>query len=435
MKNRWVRLIISSILIMGLTVPTAAFAGEDRTNDVKYDQEKPSKEEIARKKAQYRVPRSLNDDDVETFLQVKSDVWSVLSANLDEDDYGGMYIEDDVLHIKTKKEQKVQSLVSQVKGCVPVKLRSATQKIVYENDCVYTMSELDAACDKIWNAEKNGEVDVVGVGTDEKLNGLIVEAPEWNNEKKQTISDVSGIDMEHLTFEISEGNFEDMALNDAMAGDKIHGDESGAESSLGCGVYYEIEGLSDEGDGDYGWITSAHNYVDGEDIYLWSYYMGRIDFMNIGPVNGNNYAYADVAVIYKNKKSEVEYNMKVCGTDKLIMNTGKAVQGEDVRMYGATSGHKDGEVISANYQCKWNGEGAGTYRRMIKTDIETAKGDSGGPLVRTLDNGQYTLLGIVKGRESSDNQAIFTAWSSIESRLEFEFTENKIGSVDVWLWP
>ena len=72
---------------------------------------------------------------------------------------------------------------------------------------------------------------------------------------------------------------------------------------------------------------------------------------------------------------------------------------------------------------------------MIKTDIETAKGDSGGPLVRTLDNGQYTLLGIVKGRESSDNQAIFTAWSSIESRLEFEFTENKIGSVDVWLWP
>ena len=150
---------------------------------------------------------------------------------------------------------------------------------------------------------------------------------------------------------------------------------------------------------------------------------------------GNNYAYADVAVIYKNKKSEVEYNMKVCGTDKLIMNTGKAVQGEDVRMYGATSGHKDGEVISANYQCKWNGEGAGTYRRMIKTDIETAKGDSGGPLVRTLDNGQYTLLGIVKGRESSDNQAIFTAWSSIESRLEFEFTENKIGSVDVWLWP
>lgn len=30
MKNTWGRLIISSILIMGLTVPTAAFAGEDR---------------------------------------------------------------------------------------------------------------------------------------------------------------------------------------------------------------------------------------------------------------------------------------------------------------------------------------------------------------------------------------------------------------------
>lgn len=285
MKNTWGRLIISSILIMGLTVPTAAFAGEDRINDTRYDQEKPSKEEIARKKAQYKVPRSLNSDDVETFLQVESDVWSVLSANLDEDDYGGMYIEDDVLHIKTKKEQKVQSLVSQVKGCVPAKLRSATQKIVYENDCVYTMSELDTACDKIWNAEKNGEIDVVGIGTDEKLNGLIVEAPEWNDEKKQTISEISGIDMEHLIFEISEGNFEDTALNSAGAGSNLHCDETGTRSTLGCGIYYEIEGLSDEGYGDLGWITSAHNYEDGSEIYMWDYYMGFIEFMNIGPVN------------------------------------------------------------------------------------------------------------------------------------------------------
>ena len=69
---------------------------------------------------------------------------------------------------------------------------------------------------------------------------------------------------------------------------------------------------------------------------------------------------------------------------------------------------------------------------MIKTDIETQKGDSAGPLLRTLDNGQYTLLGIVKGRELSDDQAIFTAWSSIESRLEFG---KKGRSVDVWLWP
>ena len=432
MKNTWGRLIISSILIMGLTVPTAAFAGEDRINDTRYDKEKPSKEEIARKKAQYKVPRSLNSDDVETFLQVESDVWSVLSANLDEDDYGGLYIVDYVLHIKKKKEQKVQSLVSQVKGCVPAKLRSATQKIVYENDCVYTMSELDTACDKIWNAEKNGEIDVVGIGTDEKLNGLIVEAPEWNDEKKQTISEISGIDMEHLIFEISEGNFEDTALNSAGAGSNLHCDETGTRSTLGCGIYYEIEGLSDEGYGDLGWITSAHNYEDGSEIYMWDYYMGFIEFMNIGPVNDNDYAYADVAVIYKPKSSEVIHEMKVCGTDKLIMNTGKAIQGEKVTMYGDKSGRIDGKVISENYQCKWNGEGAGTYRRMIKTDIETQKGDSGGPLLRTLDNGQYTLLGIVKGRELSDDQAIFTAWSSIESRLEFG---KKGRSVDVWLWP
>ena len=181
--------------------------------------------------------------------------------------------------------------MSQVKGCVPSKLSSATQKIVYENDCVYTMSELDTACDKIWNAEKNGEIDVVGIGTDEKLNGLIVEAPEWNDEKKQTISEISGIDMEHLIFEISEGNFEDTALNSAGAGSNLHCDETGTRSTLGCGIYYEIEGLSDEGYGDLGWITSAHNYEDGSEIYMWDYNMGFIEFMNIGPVNDNDYAY------------------------------------------------------------------------------------------------------------------------------------------------
>ena len=179
------------------------------------------------------------------------------------------------------------------------------------------MSELDTACDKIWNAEKNGEIDVVGIGTDEKLNGLIVEAPEWNDEKKQTISEISGIDMEHLIFEISEGNFEDTALNSAGAGSNLHCDETGTRSTLGCGIYYEIEGLSDEGYGDLGWITSAHNYEDGSEIYMWDYYMGFIEFMNIGPVNDNDYAYADVAVIYKPKSSEVIHEMKVCGTDKL----------------------------------------------------------------------------------------------------------------------
>lgn len=70
MKNNWVRLIISSIRIVGLTVPNVAFAGEDRTTDARYYQEKLSKEGIARKKAQYRVQRSLSDD-VETFLQVE----------------------------------------------------------------------------------------------------------------------------------------------------------------------------------------------------------------------------------------------------------------------------------------------------------------------------------------------------------------------------
>lgn len=56
MKNRWARLIISSILIMGLTVPTAAFAGEDRTNDVRYDQENLAKKRLPERRHSIKFP-------------------------------------------------------------------------------------------------------------------------------------------------------------------------------------------------------------------------------------------------------------------------------------------------------------------------------------------------------------------------------------------
>ena len=42
--------------------------------------------------------------------------------------------------------------------------------------------------------------------------------------------------MEHLIFEISEGNFEDTALNSAGAGSNLHCDETGTRSTLGCGI-------------------------------------------------------------------------------------------------------------------------------------------------------------------------------------------------------
>lgn len=56
MKNTWGRLIISSILIMGLTVPTAAFAGEDRINDTRYDQENLVKKKLLERRHSIKCP-------------------------------------------------------------------------------------------------------------------------------------------------------------------------------------------------------------------------------------------------------------------------------------------------------------------------------------------------------------------------------------------
>ena len=120
---------------------------------------------------------------------------------------------------------------------------------------------------------------------------------------------------------------------------------------------------------------------------------------------------------------------------KIILNTGRAIEGDTVVLLGKSSTKLTGEVLATDYTIKWNSsnypEGNGTYKYMIKTNMPSLNGDSGGPLLRlSSDKSYYTLLGILKGRESE--QAIFTSWKCIESYLEYG---SKARQVNVWLWP
>lgn len=159
--------------------------------------------------------------------------------------------------------------------------------------------------------------------------------------------------------------------------------------------------------------------------------MGFVDFINIGVIGSNDYAYADIAAIYRPKnESEVRYTNKTAN-GKYIVKAATAKKGEDVCVLGGKSGIIYGEIISTNYTCKWTG-GQGTYKKMIKTNIESNEGDSGAPLVRIMDNGDYALLGILKGVEG-DDEAVFTSWSSIESRLIY--SEKRMVPIEMWIWP
>lgn len=170
-------------------------------------------------------------------------------------------------------------------------------------------------------------------------------------------------------------------------------------------------------------------------MYVYGYSAGYVDFTNIGPVNENTYAYGDVAVIYRgtdptDDSYEATFTLNT-SDGKIILNTGRAIEGDEVVMFGQSSTKETGTVLNASYTVDWDGEGSGTYKYMIKTDINSKSGDSGGPLLRLSSNGSYTLLGILKGREDGE-KAIFTSWKGIEGYLEYDSSGR---AVDVWLWP
>ena len=449
---------------------------EAETEDLMYG--KISKEDLQLKKESVRVPRTL-DSSIKNFIKTESDLWSVLSANIPEDSYGGMYIKDGVLHIKTiepadiniikNKVNQIEKFISEeVRDEInllllepiekastslldvdaeytdsttnePIReemsiLKESNSVIVVENDAVYTMEELEKAMDKLWEAKSAGRLALIGCGIYESQNSLFVEAKEWSSDAKALVAEISGIGIDYIVFEITEGNFEDLALTDAMPGSTMVS-ERNVRSSLGCGVYYEVVGLS-EGEGDYGFITTAHGGIEeGDDMDINGYSAGFVDFVNLGIVYDNLQAYNDVAVIYRGSKpdnSRYDATFTLNTFDgKIVLNTGKAVEGEAVCLIGSTSGKKTGEVMSANYTVDWNGEGPGIYRFMVKTDISSSGGDSGGPLLRDNKNNSYTLLGILKGREHDDNKAIFTSWDNIEKRLRYHGGRD----IDIWLWP
>ena len=416
---------LALLTAMSLGISSTIFASEQyfpKTSEM-------TAQEIKIKKEQVRVPDTISSA-IGNYVESEDDIWSVIANNLDGDEYGGMYVLDGILHIKTVgSESVVEDKINEILAYVSRKLRTSTNNIIIETDALYTIAELEDAIDKLWTACDDGLLDIVGMGTLDDMNGILVEAPEWTNEKKRLVSDITSFDFDHIDFKVNDGDFRDLAGYDiGTPGITIENDMSGSRYSLGVGVYYEING---DTTGEYGWITAGHGCADGDHFYLERNYMGFVDFINIGVIGSNKYAYADVAAIYRPEiDSEVIYTNKT-SNGKYIVKTSTAIKGDSVCVLGGKSGIINGEIISANYTCKWTG-GQGTYKKMIKTDIQSKAGDSGAPLVRIKNNGDYELLGILKGVES-DNEAIFTSWDSIESRLIY--SEKRMVPIEMWLWP
>ena len=444
MKKKFVSIFLSLIITISFALP--AFASMERVES-KYNQKSIdlSLTEIQEKKDTVQVPEKI-DEKVSTFVQCEKDMWSVLSKNLDESDYGGKYVKDGVLHIKVVNQENVEKTIKKILEFIPQNAKNIEQSVIIETDAIYSVEQLEKMMDDL-PIEECKRLHIYGIGIKSNINGLTVDSDEWTEEKKREVSEILGIDINHIEFGISTGLCDDNTLSsleketrdrpddyNASPGALIHNKEANRNFTLGVGVYYEIEGITDGGEGDYGWVTAGHYCEEDDNFYKQNVnypYMGFVDFVNLEPVNGRDYATADAAIIYKDKKSEVDFSLGTFN-NKVVLNTGEAEDDEEVYMIGGYSGLVKGKVLNSNYRIyDWSGQGPEQYRNMIKTNISSVNGDSGGPLLRERNQNSYTILGILKGREK-DNQALFTSWDSIENDLVFGKKERP---VQVWLWP
>ncbi len=437
-KASW---FLSLLLIVCFSVPIMA----DEISEDEYNPPVISEETLKEREVTLTVPTEI-DEKVTAYVQNERDVWSVISGNVDKDDYGGMYIEDEELHIKTMNSN-VETLIDDISLYTPRSVNGFEKNIILDDDAVYSIAQLEAATDRLWTAFRNDEINIVATAIDEKLNGIIVEATEWTNETKTLAEDILGIDSSHLVFETVDGVFDEESENssaqaslstrsslaDAMPGSLIHNKDTNRDYTLGAGICYETKNRESlKVTTKYGFLTAAHNCNVDDLFYMGNYKVGAVKFLATAENARNGYGTLDAAVIRETNKTAVNYSLNTYN-GKIILNAAGPIQGETAYMIGGISGLKSGKITSVKYEVNWTGDAPGFYRFMVKTTIVSASGDSGAPLLRLNNDGTYTLLGILKGRESSDNMAIFTSWDCLER--EFSRSYDKYKYFKIFLWP
>lgn len=127
-----------------------------------------------------------------------NDEYSSIIDNLDESEYGGLYLDGDVLHIKPVESNSTKR---EINGLNEKKLSSSNNiNIVIDDVAKYTYKELEEAKDKVFNAAD--DLDIVSAGISNKNNAIVIGAEDWDEEKKEAVIKTSGI--ENVLFETQE---------------------------------------------------------------------------------------------------------------------------------------------------------------------------------------------------------------------------------------
>ncbi len=335
-------------------------------------------------------PSVVADEEGET---LPVDPVDAVIESLDPYSYGGIYVENGQTYISAVDDKSLsQELFVNLEKNKNVGLRIA------ETTVQYSYGELLDAYEKIIQSMENeNSYEIYETYVGQKDNIVAVGSPEWTEEKKQEISELSGLDIDHLSFYIMtkedvENEFfpeetgEEISAIDEKAttvtpqpGSKIVC--NGKASSLCAPVVWNL-GASKKG----GFLICAHSQdKTGKAVYdRNSQLIGYGDLWDYG-------GYYDSTLVERSSN-----NIKgtfVLPDGKKIQSSRAPKEGETIYRYGQYHPTPvSGKVISTDSAITH--EGTGVRIIGFQTDAPVIEGDSGGPIMTNSSTGYYALVGL-----------------------------------------
>lgn len=358
------------------------------------------------------IALSIPGQAAESQIPISNDEWSSVLDSFDENEYGGAYLDGDILHIKPVEFNDIKAEMKQIQRN-NVSNSQRNVKIVVDDVATYTYQELLDAKDKVFDL--SDDLGIVTVGISNKNNSIVVGAEEWNEEKEQAVQEVAEI--ENIIFEtknIFDSNVESnysatiqskkvLGVADIYIGDEIDGDNG--RCTLGaCATIGNREG----------YVSCGHGKEIGDIFYLYGKRLGVVTEQHYG-------GSVDAAFIEKDSRSVYPLTDKLRLSSNLsrtgrITSSGEPVLEGAVVCYGTGSGYRIAIVEDTEYSTNINGT---RFRNLIRFDIGGEAGDSGGPVVIPKSNNKYRLVGIWKGIDRYGD-GIAIRWDKIEDEFGVE---------------
>jgi len=342
------------------------------------------------------------------------------------DDYAGTYIDDDgtVVVLLSKKDDDYNDIKTDV---MEVDNSIKIEKVKYSfEELARTKDNFDAIIKELSEKSSNGTIsaeesyvynNIVSCAILVENNSVLLTMESVNENSIQLFEKYF---FKSLIMEYEEGEsvIDSASTTPLQPGRAIYNLSADAKTVYRCSIGYPAIRYNSAGEKVYGFITCAHSKVKNDNIYIdkacsikigkvtqWKY-SGNVDAAFVDITN-SNYG-TSRKVYYSNSAGNTTNGVTIEGQgwyydkDSTIANYNPA-KGEKTWKAGSTT-----YLTTAKIQTTWTtititqaDNSKVTFTDVYATTNQTASGDSGGVFFQKDDCGEYSVMGIVKGNNST----------------------------------